>query len=61
MLKKTLIIFLLVFFLAACSKQEKVEVDFKGPTSGPDPIKMTPTYWPAQESADAFTLPEDSK
>ena len=51
-----------VLFLTACGKKEaKPEVivpeGFRGPTSGPDPVKMTPTYSPAEEESGAFDLP----
>ena len=61
MFKKLLIIFLSILFLAACGKKEPevvIPADFKGPTSGPDPAKMIPPYPPAEETTDAFTLPE---
>ncbi len=44
MFKKIIIILISIAFLTACGK--KVKVDFKGPTSGPDPVKMQPTHGP---------------
>lgn len=49
MFKKLLIIICCLFFLAACGKKESgpvVPEGYKGPTSGPDPAKMQPTYGP---------------
>lgn len=47
MAKKLLVILFSLFFLVACGqKNESVKIDFKGPTSPPDPAKMMPTYGP---------------
>jgi len=47
MAKKLLVILLSLFFLVACGqKEETVKVNFKGPTTAPDPTKLMPTYGP---------------
>ena len=48
MLKKILVIFFLVLFLAGCGcqKKEEITIEFDGPTSGPDLDKLKPPYGP---------------
>ena len=45
-IKKILIVICSMLFLAACAKKDEMKIDFRGPTSGPDPAKMQPAYGP---------------
>ena len=46
MVKRIIFVVFLLFFLAGCAGKSTVKVDFKGPASGPDPVKMQPAYGP---------------
>jgi len=61
MFKRLFIVFILFLFLTACGKKDVepeyvIPEGFQGPTSGPDPARLTPPFPPADEPSGAFDL-----